>query len=154
MKKKRIKKNIQFLILILIILGLAFSVFAYTKNELKFKYYNRLGISEKNPVEKEKHFNLAMMEKPEWALVPKSNKLDILYQEKKYDELKKKIDEIENNECSLKKKEISEFCENIFYLGGLVEYQLGEKDKKKEEEFNKKAILEFQKTLAVNPSNL
>lgn len=154
MRKKRIKKNIQFLVLVLFILGLAFSVFTYTKNELRFKYFNRVGIGEKNSVEKEKYFHLAMLNKPEWALVTKSNKLDILYQEKKYEELKKKIDDIENNECSLNKKETSEFCENVFYLGGLVEYRLGQKDKEKEEEFNKKAIFEFQKTLDVNLKNI
>ena len=112
-------------------------------------------MAEKSPNQKEFYFQEAEKRNPEWSLATEINRLDERYQKKEYDFLEKRLKEVEENDCSLKEEKISEFCENVFYLNGLVKYRLGEKEElgKKEEYFNE-AVKEFQKTLLVNPQNI
>ncbi len=143
--------------ILLILIGISGGILAAFPNEISFKIANFRGIS---AVQKQdfstakKFFEQAEKSFPSWKLAGESNKLGVLYQEKKYQELSSKLAKISDTECSLRAKKIPSFCENIFYLNGLVQYRLGEKlETKKQKTFFEKAISEFQKTLALNPQN-
>jgi len=147
--------NILFLFLIIFLGFVAFVLANFLPNQLAWKIYNKKGIEENNLNLKEKYFSQANKKYSQWKLAIKNNQLDTLYQKKEYKVLEKKINNILNNECSIKKqKEISEWCENIFYLNGLVKYRLGEQKKDLEQQkFFKEAIFNFQKSLKINPKN-
>ncbi len=153
-KNKQIKNDILFITLIMIFLSAGFLVATTFPNKLSFKIYNKKAIDSQNYQEKEKNFSLAKKAYPDWSLVVDINTLDKLYKEKKYPELEKKIKELKKKECNLEKTQISAFCENLFYLNGLVQYQLGlnKKDSEQKAFFNK-AIENFVNTLKINPKN-
>jgi len=152
--KNIIIKTIFGLILVsfLIIILITFS------NELTFKFYNQQGITnfkEKKWIKSYENFQQAALKFKTWELAVKNNQLAIFYEQKKYFELNKKLKDILKNDCSLSATKISNFCENIFYLNGLTQYRLGENlEIKKQKKYFEQAILEFKKTLALNPDNI
>lgn len=151
------KKKILVTVTILLLLGISGVVLRFFPNEVTFKYFNRQGIITKNQQNLQKasrFFNQAEESFSPWGIASKNNELDLLYEEKKYSELKEKLQLILNKECSLSSREIPSFCENIFYLAGITQYRLGEKlDIKEQKPYFEKAIYEFQKSLALNPGN-
>lgn len=124
-------------LLFIILLGVGF----FFPNELSFKIANLEG----NFVKAETLF-------PEWELLAKNNELGEIYSQKKYEELNTKISKISETKCNLQNEKIVEFCANIFYLKGLVHYQMG-KDKKYEKQkiLFEGAIAEFTKVMVMTP---
>ncbi len=151
------KKTILIIGTILIILGISGGVLTALSNELAFKFYNQQGISafqKKEWTNSRENFEQVSLKFRPWQLVGKNNKLATLCEQKRYSAVNKQLENILQNECSLSAEKIPSFCENIFYLAGLVQYRLGEKlETKKQKPFLERAIFEFQKTLALNPQN-
>ena len=138
MKKYLLSSSLCLLLLVLVV-----GTIYFIPNELSFKIANAQGGFQKA----EKLF-------PKWEIIPQNNLLGKLYEQKKYSELKTKIQDISEKKCSLKNEKISEFCANIFYLEGLVQYQLGKDlESQKQKKIFEKAILAFIKVMAMTPKN-
>jgi hypothetical protein len=151
-------KNIKFVLGIiagiLIFVGIFVGVGIFANNEVTFKIYNWQGIHAKEQDSAIIFFQKASKAYPKWKLIAKNNELGVLYEQKKYDELNIQLQETIENECSLEKESISEFCKNIFYLNGLVQYRLGEnKNVSEQKKYFEDAIYNFQKTLAIDNEN-
>lgn len=154
-KNKQLKNNIIFVFLLVLLVVFGFVVVYSLPNELGFKIFNNQAIQAKTVVLKNKKFSKARQAHPAWSLVIESNELDELYKTKKYEDLQKKLTILKDKNCSPKAEKISVFCENVFYLDGLVQYRLGESKKEQEQkDFFAKAVKAFQYALAVNPSNV
>jgi hypothetical protein len=142
----------------LILIGVLGGVLTTFPNELALKFYNKKGVfafEKKDWLNSRENFHQASLKFNPWQLAEKNNELSILYEQKKYSELNKELKNILKNDCSLSAPKIPSFCENIFYLAGLTQYRLGETLTTKEQKpFFERAIFEFQKTLALNPSNI
>ena len=119
-----------------------------------FKVYNALAVMQKNNDKAITFFEKASEVFPKWDLIAKNNLYGRLYEQQKYEELSDKLNKIINKDCNVQSEKISEYCENIFYLQGLVQYRLGKnKSDNEQNKFYQNAIDEFQKTLAINPDN-
>jgi len=139
---------------LLTLFGIVGSVLYFLPNELSFKIYNTKGISATDNAQAMKFFQKAGESFPQWQLISENNEMGRMYEQKEYEELEKKLSEKLTNECNTQQEKISEFCENIFYLDGLVQYELGKNLQDKEQkEYFQKAIDSFQKALAINNEN-
>jgi DNA polymerase III gamma/tau subunit len=133
-------KKIFFITIFLMFLGGVGSILFLAPNELHFKILNTEG----NFLEAKKVF-------AKWSIIAKNNALGTQYQEEKYKQLQKDISSLSQGECNHSKKHISEFCRNIFYLEGLIHYQLGkEKSREQQKPFFEQAISSFQKVMAMS----
>ncbi len=139
---------------LILLLGVGVGVLYFLPNEMTFKVYNFKGITQTDDAKALEFFQKAGESFPQWQLIAQNNELGRMYEQKQYEELEKKLSEKLTNECATEQEKISEFCENIFYLDGLVQYRLGENLQSKEQkEYFQKAIDSFQKTLAINNEN-
>lgn len=137
-----------------VILGIVFGILYFLPNEIMFKVYNALAVMQKNNDKAITFFEKASEVFPKWDLIAKNNLYGRLYEQQKYEELSDKLNKIINKDCNVQSEKISEYCENIFYLQGLVQYRLGKnKSDNEQNKFYQNAIDEFQKTLAINPDN-
>ena len=138
------------LILLIIIAGILY----FLPNEISFKIYNVQAISQKDDKKAIDLFEKAGVSFPNWDLISTNNSLGRLYKDKKYDELSVKLKKVIEDKCDIKSKRISQYCENIFYLNGLVQYRLGEnKEIDEQKKFFQEAIDNFQKALIINQDN-
>ncbi len=148
------KKIILVFIFLSASVGIVAGVLFFLPNELTFKIYNAQAIAQEDNVEAQSLFAKAKGAFPHWSLIAQNNSYGRLYEEQKYDELIIGLDEIIKKECNIESEKISEYCENIFYLDGLVQYRLGENEKEeKQRDLYQKAIYDFQKALIINPEN-
>ncbi len=149
-----IKKCIVIFISVGALIGIAAGVLFFLPNELMFKIYNAQAIAQTDDMLAQSLFAKAKNTFPRWGLIAQNNSYGQLYLQQEYDELVVKLDKIIDEECNIESEEISEYCENIFYLNGLVQYRLGEKEEEeKQKDLYQKAIYDFQKALAINPEN-
>ena len=119
-----------------------------------FKIYNALAVMKKNDDKAITFFDSAGKAFPKWDLIAKNNLYGRLYKQQKYEELSGKLNKVIDKDCNMQNEKISGYCENIFYLQGLVQYRLGkDKNDNEQKKFYQNAIDEFQKTLAINPDN-
>jgi len=150
----KIKKVIKFIGGIVVVFGMVLGILYFLPNELTFKFYNTQAIAKNSSQEAKSLFDKATKSFSKWDLISKNNLLGKMYDEKKYKELENGVDEVVKDKCSVRQEKISEFCENIFYLDGLVQYRLGENlSGEEQKEYYQKAIDSFQKALTINNKN-
>ena len=148
--KKGIIKVLAFLFPLMLAVGVAY----FLPNELNVKRHALAAQFATTPQEEKKEYEQMKTVFPKWGIISENNALGILYAEKKYEEVEKKISNILNKKCNLARDRISEFCANIFYLEGLTQYQLGKNlESKKQKPFFEKAIFSFAKVMAMTPKN-
>jgi len=149
------KKTAYSITAVLVILGIIGGILYFLPNEVIFKIYNVKAVFALEDNQKQDFFSKAKKSFSKWSIIADNNLYGVLYEQKKYKELEKLLKEKINKECSIEQEKISQYCENIFYLNGLVQYRLGEdKDKSSKTTYFQSAIDSFQKTLAMNSENI
>jgi len=154
MKDKKIKLILMIVVGIVIFASVFVGVIVFAHNEVTFKIYNTKGINVEDDAQSTEFFQKAGESFSQWQLISENNEMGRMYEQEQYEELEKRLSEKLTNECNTEQEKISEFCENIFYLDGLVQYRLGKDLQDKEQKkYFQKAIDSFQKTLAINNEN-
>ena len=149
-----IKKVFAIILSVVVVLGVVGGVLYFLPNEVTFKIYNAQAIAQKDDDKAINLFDSAGEAFPKWSLIAKNNSYGRLYKQQKYDELSDQLTQTIDENCNMESEKISEYCENIFYLQGLVQYRLGEnKIGDEQNQFYQNAIDEFQKALVMNPDN-
>ncbi len=154
---KTYKKTLLSLSLLLLFGGALCGAVLFTPTRLGFKIRNQQGIQalgEGEYVSANTFFQQAIRKDKELRLIAENNELMGLYEQKKYQKIEEVLNAKLSEECSLERDSISEFCENIYYLEGLLKYRLGEEmELDAQKEIFEKSILAFQKVLTMNPEN-